>query len=118
MKEHKIDCATNSIGQIDEASETGCTCNQKELKGKFGLSPQPPRIVSYNSAVTGVEVEQTWEEDLENSKNGWIGSGWFVKGTNYEMIPEEANVEVTDQDKFYNPIYGIWFRPEIFSERL
>jgi len=25
--EHKIDCATNSIGQIDEASEMGCTCN-------------------------------------------------------------------------------------------
>lgn len=23
---HKIDCATNSIGQIDEASEMGCTC--------------------------------------------------------------------------------------------
>lgn len=26
MKEHKTDCATNAIGQIDEALEAGCTC--------------------------------------------------------------------------------------------
>lgn len=28
--EHKIDCATNSIGQIDEASGMGCTCNAEK----------------------------------------------------------------------------------------
>lgn len=51
-------------------------------------------------------VVQDWEEDCENSKNGWLGSGWYYEGTDFEMLPENVDVEVMDYDKFYNPIKG------------
>ena len=35
---HKIDCATNSIGQVDEASGMGCTCKvEKRSRGLMRL---------------------------------------------------------------------------------
>ena len=55
MKEHKIDCATNAVGQIDEAIEAGCTCGAD----KQNLTEQQARSngnVSYTDCLPELET--------------------------------------------------------------
>lgn len=54
-----------------------------------------------------IKVVQTWEENLD-SKTGWISDGWFYDDTGEEVDEEDySEIEVTDTDKFFNPIEGI-----------
>lgn len=50
---------------------------------------------------------QEWSEDLDE-KTGWHGHGWFFKDTDEYVDDEWELKEVTDTDKFYNPIEAIF----------
>jgi hypothetical protein len=56
-----------------------------------------------NEKTMKVKVVQDWMWDEERAK--WVGGGWCTD--KLEFLDEGTQVEVTDTDKFYNPIEGL-----------
>ena len=50
-----------------------------------------------------MKLYQDWEVDDEG---GWVGSDWYDSFGN-TVQSENVVVEITDWDKFYNPIEGV-----------
>jgi len=109
---HKIDCATNSIGQVDEAAEMGCTCDQNLTKAERGQmqTEVSPLFVVYVEYYAGIpswyaaEVLQETDKTIKikiNHSKPYSCYRSIINKKHDKYIIVKSEIEVLERLKIY-----------------
>lgn len=103
--EHKINCATNSIGQIDEAAEMGCTCgaekkNNDSNSATVASYPAPNNVYHENCLETMDKMPANYIDLIVTSPPYFNNAKKYQRGKGIHYVQDVGEPLYSIEDSF------------------